>query len=257
MKNKLFVCSAAIGSALCISSVAVADYLNSMYADYPNQQPPSMLHNGFYIGGATGYGGMDNDKVRAFSKYNGPLNHCYSLNFTTQQNHFAYRANGGYIFLVGNHTEVGPELGFNGYGNTNYDGAYSNSVESTYYISHLKISSYSFDFLVASRYFFGSHFNVLGKAGFALMHQKSSIDYSQATQSGNTASYQKIANSTVEKSKIEPELDAGLGYDINPHVGLNIIYSHTFGHKAVTENTLDLDNVASTNTVLAGMNLKF
>lgn len=200
---------------------------------------------GFYVGVGAGYGGM---RTAKYSKN-------YSANIiriiggfphSEKRFGFAARAYGGYLWAIPQvqHFWLGPELGYNYYSKNKY---IMNSVSGTH---NWQYRGYNIDLLGVAKYnfynFARSGFSILVKAGPAYVCQK--LD----KRAVNTATG-VVYTAHVSVDKLRMECAAGVGYDINQNVDVNLVVSRVFG--AITQvNSLthnhDLTKAAPIDTIL-------
>lgn len=222
-------CSALLGAG----SFALAGNFEQPNNHFNNQN----ITGGAYIGGSIGIGGMNTPKLNA-------ADHNLTSTSSKLRKGVAYRADLGYLFAVAPQLLLGGEFGYTGYPNNKYTG---NNVNG--YTENLKYKGHMFDLLGVAKYYFGCNFNVFGKAGAAYVYQKATITVSHRART--------VPVFSESKNKILPELAAGIGYDFTPAIGANITYSHVFGSKPSFQDLSTFNNVASVNTVLAGLTYKF
>lgn len=163
-----------------------------------------------------------------------------------QMGGFASRLSMGYLF---NYKSInyGAELGWDYSPQSRYEADGFN----------LYYEGYSFDLLGTLKYNIGTHWNIFGKTGVALVHQETSMNQAYAMQIGAD----KTRYST---DKFEPKFATGLGYDFSKHIAATLTYSHTFGDtpEINIDNNQDLTvgdvtKVASRNALLFGLQYKF
>lgn len=201
---------------------------------------------GAYIGVGAGIGGMDTPKLSAAQKALG------GNNYSEELRGFAARVYGGYLWAMPQvqNLQLGAELGYNYYPKNKYSLG-PNKVNKWDY------SGYNIDLLGVAKYNFGtSGFNALVKAGPTYVRQKFSGRF------GTAAAY---PGTVISKSKgqVKAEVAAGVGYDINQNVDINLIYAHVFGSKPTENFTAGAtqknvaEKVASVNTLLLNIAYHF
>ncbi len=175
---------------------------------------------GFYIGAGAGIGGMDTKKADV------------SGVSTKLRSGVAYRASLGYLMGEGN-LNYGAELGYTGYPDNTYSG----------YGVKVDVSGRTVDLLGVGKYNFSetdTGFFLVGKAGAAVVSQKTTVK-------GFGPTYSK------SKTAVKPELAVGAGYNVNKNVALDVTLAHVFG----TNSATSASEIASVNTLMAGVSYNF
>jgi len=171
---------------------------------------------GAYIGVGLGYGGMDTPKITPADLVAWSATHGTS----TLYKGVAARGYLGYLWAIPQvqNLQLGAELGYNYYPKNKYTLSAGSVSDAWNY------SGYNIDLLGVAKYNFGaSGFNVIGKVGPAYVHQKFHNELTGLVIPGLTGNR--------SKSQIKAEVAAGVGYDINQNIDVNIIYAHVFGNK--------------------------
>lgn len=182
-----------------------------------------------------GMGGMDT------KNYN-PNRSDNIYNKVTLRDGLAYRLSAGYLFGETNNVNYGLELGY---------ASYAKNIYKTPIAFKETYQGYNIDLLGVAKYNFnvdGTGFYVVGKAGAAYVSQKFT-----GSVTGTSVS------ETWTKHAYKPEVVAGLGYDFNKNIGMDVTYSHIFAGKADPMDTkiANAAKVSSVNTLLVGLSYHF
>jgi len=229
--KKLFLLT---GTALALGVVA-----NSSYAAAAPCLSTAGTLPGFYVGVGAGYGGMDTPKFNDADKtFGGATMHDSSLRG------YAIRGYLGYLWAIPQvqNLQLGAELGGNYYQKNKYDLIAIRGHDKW------KYEGFNVDLLGIAKYNFGdTGFNALVKAGSAYVSQKMSVHETNLGAVSPTWA--------GSKGQFKAEAAAGLGYDINQNVDVNVIYAHIFGNKPghvsdANVSQATMNKVASVDTLL-------
>jgi hypothetical protein len=150
----------------------------------------------------------------------------------------AYRLSVGYLYSIKPYFELGPELGYEKYGDNAYTTASTSSPEQkTTYV----YQGHSIDLLANALYQFNPQFYAMAKLGVSVVRQTSHA-FQAATR--------------VTKKVLQPKLGLGIGYSFNFHVALDATANATYG-KFATFNSPHANDVARTLTFLLGAKYTF
>ncbi len=235
-------------SSLGLSAVSFAEGNTSAQQD----------KSGVYVEGDLGYNIIQGDKA-----YQTPMSDLtdeatqngFDNSHKFSNGHFAGRAAAGYQF----NQYVALEAGFDYLGNTNYtativggptDGKLSARTSAIAYdlaakgILPLSVISESL-----------SNVNVFAKVGAALVGTKSYYLDSDESPAVNTGI-------TKRKYQVAPEFGAGLGYDFDSGLGMNVSYTriqgrHKVSYDSTTGYNIPSNFVPSSNLILAGVSYRF
>lgn len=173
---------------------------------------------GFYVGLGAGIGGMDTPKLDQNDlAFLGAYETSYKL-----RNGVAARGYLGYLWAIPQtqYLKLGAELGYNYYPKNKYTAKYIGLPDESW-----DYKGWNVDLLAVGKYNFGdTGFNVIGKAGPAYVSQDLNLN---ADQPG--VGYSSIH--TGSKHKVRAEVAAGVGYDFNKNIDVNLVFSHVFGNK--------------------------
>jgi opacity protein-like surface antigen len=207
------------------------------------QQGPQ---GGLVVGLGIGWGRMEMPKNAVTDQY---LKNNAVKYMTHAQSNFAARVHLGYLFKAGDRFLVGPEVGYNYLGDTKYT-----YTDDTYKANYAKASDYSFDLLGVGKYYVTQNLDLFGKAGIAVITQK-------ATFEGTPVAKGKVLSYTNNKTKVLPEVAAGVGYDVTKNIETTVTYAHAFGQDLSSvqksQQATFGNDIPSYNTVLVGVDYTF
>jgi outer membrane immunogenic protein len=178
------------------------------------------------------------------------------------------RVFGGYLIRGNNHLSYGLELGAMAFQEENLSVTKTTTeisddvppVETiTTTEAKLGYRNYLFDALAVGKYHLNAQWNVFGKAGIAYVNQKATLSGSETVNDVKTDL--KPVKSNLRKFK--PEVQAGIGYDVNKNLGINLTYIHVFGQKlenSINHNGEDVDintNTFPVNALMLGVEYHF
>jgi opacity protein-like surface antigen len=265
---------------ILVSTTAVAALVTGMVAmaGQADGQAP-VDHSGFYLRGEAGYG-MDqvSKKFKADKSYSllhGAVDGAVVGTSKNDLNGFAGRIAAGYAF----NQYIGVEGGF-AYLPTlkettkgtlknvtrRFDGIPVNFKNATFN-GQLKESFYAFDLMAKGTLPFDNDtFYAFGAAGVALVHQKvtTTAGVAGTVTTGVVPSFSGNINKSVKTSKsksfVRPKIEAGLGYNINENIAVDVAYSRIFGKGSVSDVAKSGDftkYLPDFNTVTVGLTYKF
>ncbi|OAJ35725.1 outer membrane protein [Piscirickettsia salmonis] len=140
------------------------------------------------------------------------------------ESNFGGRVAVGYMYDIDPMWGIGGEIGYGMYGETDYG------------IGDMKSSAW--DVSAVGTWHIAPQFNVFAKAGMA---------YNDLAVS--------VGTGHVDETKWQPLLGIGAGYNFNPHLQVNLTYTHVFGDSFDTGSvTLDPPEL---NSVLLGLRYTF
>lgn len=172
------------------------------------------------------------------------------LGYETDVGAYSYRLSAGYLFNINQQLQIGPELGYNGYGSSNYSIQTGNNS----YTRVLSYDGYTIDALANITYHFTPHWSVSGKLGVAAVHQ--TLD-------------DNIFDKTFKKNKALAEVGLEAGYDFTDMFGINWGFLSTIGGKTInplgnaivsdTGTTVEVkpNEVANVGSLFVGLDLEF
>ena len=121
------------------------------------------------------------------------------------------RLSGGYLFTLSPKFSLGPELGYMGYSNNDY----SLQTDFNSYTRTVQYSGFTIDLLAVATFHYTKHWYLIGKAGLANVSQTATL-LPDSTAVSST------------KTSLLPELDAGIGVNFTPHIGIDFNIASTF-----------------------------
>lgn len=101
-------------------------------------------------------------------------------------------------------------------------------------------SGYLIDLLAVGKYYFNDQWNIFGKAGAAYVQQKLTVK-----ENG-------VKKGTFKAHNIRPEIQAGIGYDVNQNLGFSLTYLYAYGKRDQTNEKNNLSTFP-VHAVMAGV----
>jgi hypothetical protein len=219
---------------------------NLALADTSNDQ---MLFKHSYLNLQMGYGGiLSGTSTLPYTVTD------HDISSSANVGSVSYRFSGGYLFNITPRLQIGPELGYNGYG----DSYYSIAFDGVNNPKAIEYSGHTFDLLANSIYHFNHRWSIGAKLGIASVHQTL-----------------HLGNGNYSKSKALSEIGFTGYYQFNKQLGLNFGFLTTLGgstpdplaNASIVQGSPDNDpelfipndssDVANVGSLFAGLSFQF
>lgn len=186
-------------------------------------------HNaGWNIGADIGFGYLNTQEEDILAPV--PITVPQVTEIQSQSHSIGHVIGGGYLgydVSISERLSIGMEGGYKYLGQSHYKSYAADTVSSNYFDNNIKVNQQAIDFLLSGRLLFWRNISFIGKAGVAYVRSQT-----KATSNFNVISFEGGLPTDVVIWRIKPEVNLGVGYSINQHVDLNLMYIHIGGTDA-------------------------
>lgn len=189
---------------------------------------------GFYLEGQGAWDLMNSPKLSSASVTDSS-SHSYTVN--SSRTSYMVGAGVGYLFNLNPAFDLGPELGYNYYGNYKFEGASPTTGSITHTID-------SWNAYVVAHYFW-EQMLIGGRLG---------IGYFPGHTSGSLTNGSNTVNGLLSHSEINPIAGLNLGYAFTPQFSVSLTCDYVFGSKIDASNW---QNNKAPSMTLIGLGLAY